>query len=456
MRSCFSAQGLGTVLLMTFGAVLLQWPAHAQTIGPLQETWDGGKTWAPEGTGRPNRRTAPNVSPAPSIPSISPEEAARRQAQAEERRRRHTGYAANEDGLKYAKEENWEAAVQAFEKALQNWDDEGIRHNLARAKEEARLQRERIQEEQQRQRRDAAASANLRQSVDRLATVLSNQSATGNFDSATTGTPRSGGGLDFITDPATVLSRPVGSHTPEPHTDPQVVDLRDAKTFTVDPAKVQGPATTPIPPQQLEFLPLSTADASSNPHKNPQNGADPASEKFSKAAGEALRASLIAKQTGNPHTQAEADKRLQQLSQAELQRLARQQAEAHQEMLEDMRILRGNGDQFVRALEDAKARVRAKELAALKAADAQHHKDSSAYLRRLMGNEMHMKPEEVEAINERRRAAHAGALKQAYDAMAAEVQRLKKQLLADTNGLPIFPPSDIKDLELLFAAPLPR
>lgn len=414
MKDYFSTMRLWTASLLTLGAVLIQCPAQAQSIGPLKESYDQGKTWQPEGTGRPNRGSRGGAS----TPSVSPEEA-------ERNRRQDAADKANQEGNRYFEQSNWDAAIHAYEKALQNWDHEDIRKNLANAKEQARLQ-------QEHQRRDAAASAGIKQSVDRLITVLGNQSATGNFDSPATGTPRSGGGLGFITDPAAVLPKPVVSNTREPNTDPNVVDLRDAKTLTVDPAKVKGAAATPVPQQQ--------------------------SERFSKAAGEALRDSLSAQQTGNPQAKAEADSRLQKLSQEELQQLARWQAAAHQEMLDDMHMLQANGDKYVIALEEAKARVRAKELTALKAADEKYHKDSSEYLRRLMGNEIKMKPGEVDAIIERRRAEQSAAVERAYYKMAAEVQHLKKQLLAETNGTPVIPsnPRTEKDTELLFSEPPPR
>jgi len=73
--------------------------------------------------------------------------------------------------------------------------------------------------------------------------------------------------------------------------------------------------------------------------------------------------------------------------------------------------------------------------------------------RRLTGDEIQMKPEKIDAIIERRRAEQSAAVKKAYDEMAAEVQRLKKQLLAETNGLPIIPivPLSQKDIDLLFS-----
>lgn len=514
MKNSFSTMRLWTASLLTLGAVLIQCPAQAQSIGPLRETYDSGKTWQPEGTGRPNRGS----SGANSTPSVSPEEVARQDAshkaneegnkyfeqrnwdaaiQAYEKAlqnwddqiirnnlTRAKGGKVNKEGVEYYEQGNWDAAVQAFEKALQNWDHEDIRKNLANAKEQARLQ-------QEHQRRDAAASASIKQSVDRLTTVLGNQSATGNFDSPATGTPRSGGGLDFITDPSAVLSKPAGSNTREPNTDPNVVDLRDAKTFTVDPARVKGAAVTPVPQQPgggLDFItdpatvlsrPVvgNTREPNTDPNVVDLRDAktftvDPArvkgaattpvpqqqSEKFSKAAGEALRDSLTAQQTGNPQAKVEADNRLQKLSQEELQQLAQWQAGAHQEMLDDMQMLQANGDKYVIALEEAKVRVRAKELTALKAADEKYHKDSSEYLRRLMGNEIKMKPGEVDAIIERRRAEQSAAVERAYYKMAAEVQHLKKQLLAETNGLPVIPsnPRTEKDMELLFSEPPPR
>lgn len=211
--------------------------------------------------------------------------------------------------------------------------------------------------------------------------------------------------------------------------------------------------------EPLQPGPLPAPNSPGDPNNNRQDAGGPASEKFSKAAGEALRDSLTAQQTGNPQTKVEADKRLQKLSQEELQRLAQWQAEAHQEMLDDMQMLQANGDKYVIALEEAKARVRAKELTALKAADEKYHKDSSEYLRRLMGKEIKMKPEEVDAIIERRRAEQSAAVERAYYKMAAEVQRLKRQLLAETNGLPIIPsnPRTETDMELfLFSEPPPR
>ncbi len=446
MKDCFSTMRLWTVSLMTLGAVLIQCPAQAQIS--THESWDGGKTWHSPGWS-PNRGS----SGANSTPSVSPAEAARQQAQAEERRRQDVGYKANQDGLEYQKQGNWDAAVQAYEKALQNWDHETIRNNLTNAKEVVRLQRERVQREQERQRRDAAASASIKQSVDRLVTVLGNQSVGNDFGGGTIGTTQSAG-LDFITDPATVLSSSAGSDTREPNTDPNVVDLRDAKTFTVDPARVKGAAATPVPQQQLEFLSLPAPNSPGDPNNNRQDAGGPASKKFSKAAGEALRDSLIARQTGNPQAKVEADKRLQKLSQEELRQLAQQQAGAHQEMLDDMQMLQANGDKFAIALEEAKARVRAKELTALKAADEKSDKDFSEYVhRRLTGDEIQMKPEKIDAIIERRRAEQSAAVKKAYGKMAAEVQRLKKQLLAETNGMPIIPikPLSQKDIDLLFS-----
>ncbi len=218
------------------GGSLIQCPVQSQSQSQLNETYDGGNTWY----SGPNRGRRGGGSP----PSVSPEEA----------RRQDAADKANQEGNVEFEKGNWDASVQAYERALQNWDHEIIRNNLTNAKEQARLQRERVQ-------RDAAASASIKQSVDHLVTVLGNQSATGAFDSPTTGTPRPGGRLDFITDPAAVLSKPTVSNTREPNADSNVVDLRDAKAFTVDPARVKGAAATPVPQQQLEFLSLPTPNS---------------------------------------------------------------------------------------------------------------------------------------------------------------------------------------------------
>lgn len=298
MRVSFSVMRLWAASLLTLGVILIQCAAQAD-IGPLKETYDGGRTWQPEGTGRSSQGGGGGGSVS-SAPAVSPEEAARQEAQAEEQRKHSAANNANDEGLKYQKEGNWEAAAEAYERALQNWDHEIIRKNLEHAKEEARYQKERVAKEKEHNRLDAAATVNIKESVNRLVTSLGGQSAAVDFDGSATGTVKSGGGLDFITDSAAVLPKTVASNIPEPNTDPNVVDLRGAKTLTVEPARVKGTATTSTPQQQ--------------------NINDPASEKFIKATGEVLRDSLNAKQTGNSQAKAEVDKRIQKLSQEEAQR----------------------------------------------------------------------------------------------------------------------------------------
>ena len=187
MKDCFSTMRLWTVSLMTLGAVLIQCPAQAQSIGshdggktrhhegpghhnrgsrggnstpsvtqcPTQSrsfgSHDRGKTWRPAWTGHPylwrrggslNQYPVQSQSQSQSIdslnetypsrgrsgggspPSVSPAEAARQDASNK----------ANEEGNRYHEQGNYDAAIQAYEKALQNWDDQIIRNNLIRSK----------------------------------------------------------------------------------------------------------------------------------------------------------------------------------------------------------------------------------------------------------------------------------------------------------------------------------
>lgn len=194
MRSCFSAKGLGTALLMTLGAVLMQWPAHAQTIGPLQESWDGGKTWVPEGTGRPNRPVTPPSMGGGRGGGYPPQPSGSSPQELEQQRRQQAGHEANQKGVELYNKREWDAAVQSFKLALQNRpDDPVIRQNLKNAEEQAHRA-----QENERIRRDAAVVNTLRSDIERLAESLRTQSPAP--DGRSTGGSQSRG-LDFMQDP---------------------------------------------------------------------------------------------------------------------------------------------------------------------------------------------------------------------------------------------------------------
>lgn len=142
--------------------------------------------------------------------------------------------ATNERGLDAYRRGDYQEAARYFREALRYVPGEPrVRGNLEDAEDQIRRKQERIAE----QKREAEATAAIRQGVERLAGLL--------------GTPAPERGdagkapaLDFLRDPTTAPKPEcVGGRPSIPNQDPNVVDLRCTGTLTVDPALTKGSST---------------------------------------------------------------------------------------------------------------------------------------------------------------------------------------------------------------------
>lgn len=123
-------------------------------------------------------------------------------------------YDANEKGVSYYKNKDWDRAILAYQEALRYTpDDPVIQKNLRNAQ----AQQQMAYQGQLRESRLKDASARINQMLSEFSGEFSTSETIGSS------------GLTFRED----------------FSDPSVVDLRDAKTLTVDPAKVTGESLAP-------------------------------------------------------------------------------------------------------------------------------------------------------------------------------------------------------------------
>lgn len=193
--------------------------------------------------------TYPTYEPPPSYPdTYVPSGPTRAEIAAQQQR--DALFNANERGNRYAEKGDYANAVAAYEEALRNGEDPQVRKNLEYAQQQLQWQQSRQAEEAAQTARyrqqDAAAGSAMRQTIqNRLIPTLRGLGTQVDFDN------RSGSPVGAT---APTTSAP-GTMAPAPVVDSSVVDLRDAKTLTVDPSKVAGrPAAQP-----LEFMAVSSA-----------------------------------------------------------------------------------------------------------------------------------------------------------------------------------------------------
>lgn len=439
------------------GGLSLSPPAVTQSLGQLKETWDGGKTWAPEGTGRPNQPA--NVPRPPTVEEIAQQQAAAAEAQrhheansandrgldaekrgdlAEAERqfeealakwdhppiRQNLGRSANKLGIEAQQRGDLAAAEQALEKALANWDHPVIRQNLESVRAQIRGQ----QREQQ-EWHDAPVVAKMHAQLQQLSAQLGTDAGPVNFDSAPVGPSTAlPSGLDFVGLPERLRAPAAGGFAAAPElNDPMVVDLSGAKSLVVDPTKVAGGLPPAGEAQLLTAVPAGRVAQA--------------------------RAALT---TTDPAAQAKAAGELRDALNADLRQAAREQDEAHREMLDDLRMLRANGPTYADALAAAQQRIQVKEMAAFADVEKQHLKEFNAEIERLK-NGGHYDEKVCDEMLTRLRHAQAGVLRDGYNEMAQEIARLRQELIAATNGQPIIPirPEDEKLLEELIFSALP-
>lgn len=157
----------------------------------------------------------------PPAPGPSPEEI---RAQEKLERKRQEAQVLTEKGLEAQKGKDWETAAAYFRRALEKTPgDKSIEQQLKRA--EAEIERERT-------RRAVQGRVNsLYQSLTAPTTAKSGL----DFDAGSQGAASQG--LQFATGPSAPSGASAGGLD---FVDSNVVDLRDAKTLTLDPAKVKG------------------------------------------------------------------------------------------------------------------------------------------------------------------------------------------------------------------------
>jgi len=228
---------LRTALWATLGiACLASAPAMAQKDMGCSPTvanpCSGGST-----SGSSTRRR--------SSPSYDYEAERRAKEAAEAAERRDAAHALNDQGREAYKKGDWAAAASYFQQALQNNpDSDVIRQNLAYARAKENEEREAAE----RRRQDKVAADNMQKSIQSFAQSLNAAPSSGglDFDGGVSTTAAKAGsksdGLDFTT-----------------NTDASVVDLRDAKTLTLDPSRVKGTfvpgsGSTPRTAESLESV----------------------------------------------------------------------------------------------------------------------------------------------------------------------------------------------------------
>lgn len=434
--------------LVNTAIIMLSAPALAQSIGPLKETWDGGKTWVPEGTGRSSQ-------PAYTAPSAA--DIARQQEEAAETQRRNDADASNAKGLEAQKrgdlqeaerlfeealakqdnpdirqnladnanrrgiaaqqQGNYQAALEAFEKALANWDHPVIRENIEATRRQI-AEQNRIDKEY----RDAPTVQKMHAHMLNLEKQLPGTAAKWNPDGGPGPSTATDSGLDFEglpgnKPPAEAVAVPAGK-SPESsagkeaaaapavnvNSDPMVVDLSGAKSLVVDPARVAGGLPPAGAAQPVDRVPPERLDD--------------------------VRAALSA---GDPDSMVKANEHLRDALNADLRQTGEKENEAHLDMLDDMQTLRANGQKYADALKAAQARIREKEIAALGEIDKEFIREFNADQARIKQGGKFDEKKAEETLG-RLRHAQAAVLRDGYDEMAKEVTRLLEELMKDKDG----------------------
>jgi tetratricopeptide (TPR) repeat protein len=328
----------GRVILLMFCQVLLPGIIAAQDIGPLIETTDHGKSWHPEGQG--SRSSTPgrssNTAPTPLTPA--------QLQQMETQRRMRLGGEQNEMGVACYKRGEWDAAIQDFQNALKNRPgDSIIQANLRSAEEQARTQRDAVEQQRQNEIKDARAEVDIRSNLSRLTVSLSKQGT--DFDGrADSGNPARS--LDFMTG-APGMQPSVKSVPVSVQSDPMVVNLSSATTTTVNQKRVTGsfaPASNAEPLQFMTGTPTAAQKTSTDDLLKAFN--DP-------EFNDAMDNLLLAQAMGDKTAAEKEEKRLAEWNRKTLEKLDRVNPTAPL-TLQDR----------AKELEAAHDRIRKKELAA--------------------------------------------------------------------------------------------
>jgi len=361
----------------------------------------------------------------------SPEEQAQKQ--------RTKAYEANKRGNRSYEQGDWANAVSAYREALQQApDDPVIRQNLQNA--EAKLRERQDKEattraaEAERQQRDAASRAAIQPGINRLIATLQTQRSSVDFDGTSRGsTP--GLGLEFMslggsmksTKGAPAPAAVPAVAAPAVVVDAAVVDLRDAKTLTVDPAKVKGP-----PP------PATTSPSSQSLYRMTEEDLAFLSEEFKELKDPEFEQTVLELLQADDRGDAQGiDQAFEHLAKwwGPLDQARSEQS--HQQVMADIRTLEASDPDIQQALRAARIRVRQQEVAALEKADLQWRQEGTKLQEQFLQSGAESgegSPTEqafdkgVEARNERLRKAQVAALRQAYADLENEVSRLKKQV----------------------------
>ena len=172
-------------------------------------------------------------------------------------KRRQQGNEFNQQANTAYENGDYATAVRLYQEAYRLYPHEKIAENLRNAQAKLQTQRdeqkreqaeanERAARAQQAQRLDAEQAANIRHNrIGSLAGKLQAISAGVDFDqSGSAAAPTAGAGLQFL---PTASGAPPATPAAEIVVDTSVVDLRDAKSLVLDPAKVRGPVTSATP-----------------------------------------------------------------------------------------------------------------------------------------------------------------------------------------------------------------
>lgn len=193
-----------------------------------------------------------------------------------------------------------------------------------------------------------------------------------------------------------------------PNTDTSVVDLGGAGTHLVDPSRIAGG----LPPAS-DAKPVT-----------------PAAEWAAQA-----RAVIEA---ASPSARESAKARFREGFNRDLRQTALEYGTRHAAMIADMQLLRANGQEYQDALAAAQQRIRKNEFPRILTILEQEVAAFDAEFARVDGGGRYDR-NRFDALYEQFQHSEADVLRNGYEEMAAEVERLREHLMVETNGHPKLP-----------------
>jgi tetratricopeptide (TPR) repeat protein len=346
---------------------------------------------------------------------------------------RQKAHELNEQGNTAYTNGDYATAIQLYRQALsQSPHDAQIQDNLRNAEAKLREQQDQAEaarrEEQERveceraaQQLDAEQAARIRHDiVGPLAGKLQRFSAGVDFDQNGAGAiPQIAGGLEFL--PTATAPPPPAPPPAAVIVDSSVVDLRDATTLTMDPAKVKG---QPVAAAPSTIPPLPDASFAMPPEDVAMLFPELSDPAFRKTVDEVLAADA----RGDADATNRAMDKLNQWWKPIPQKLE----EMHSRTMGNVNMFKYD-PKYRRLMQQVREEVRQAELAELEMADQQAQQEIRELLQRAPSASVQIQEEdrawfmaEVQNISERERARKADTLRIASEVFQAKVQQLRQ------------------------------